>query len=155
MTETHIAAISQAIQLAIAPVFLLTAVAGILNALINRLSRAVDRRREVEVLLMNPEVPDRESLQLELGIVTRRTVLTVRSIALSVLSGLLVCLLIATAFTAAFVSIDLSRAVAWLFVAAVLVLTVSLMLFLREVFLAGISVHPDTWQPIPSSRVNK
>ena len=155
MTETHIAAISHAIQLAIAPVFLLTAVGTIINALINRLARAVDRRRDVEELLLNPDSPDRESLQLELGILSRRTVLTVRSIALAVLSALLVCVLIATAFAAAFVSVDLSDAVAWLFVAAVVVLIVCLMLFLREVFLAGISVHPDTWQPIPLSRAGK
>jgi hypothetical protein len=155
MTETHIAAISHAIQLAIAPVFLLTAIAGIINALINRLARAVDRRRDVEELLINPQSPDRESLQIELRILSRRTVLTIRSIALAVLSALLVCVLIATAFAAAFVSVDLSDAVGWLFVAAVVALIACLMLFLREVFLAGISVHPDTWQPIPSSRGEK
>src|SRR2546428_606758 len=46
--ETHIVAITHAIQLAIAPVFLLTAIGTIINALTGRLARAVDRRRAVE-----------------------------------------------------------------------------------------------------------
>jgi hypothetical protein len=154
MTETHIAAISHAIQLAIAPVFLLTAVGTIINALINRLARAVDRRRDVEQLLATPEMPDRASLEFELGILARRTVHIVRSIALAVFSALMVCVLIAAAFTAAFVSIDLSRAVAALFVASMIALIACLVLFLREVFLAGVSVHPDAW-PIPLSRADK
>ena len=103
MTETHIAAISHAIQLAIAPVFLLTAVGTIINALINRLARAVDRRRDVEQLLSTPDIPDREALELELRILGRRTVIIVRSIALAVFSALMVCVLIAAAFAAAFV----------------------------------------------------
>ena len=155
MTETHIAAISHAIQLAIAPVFLLTAVGTIINALINRLARAVDRRRDVEQLLSTPDTPDREGLELELRILRRRTVIIVRSIALAVFSALMVCVLIAAAFAAAFVSVDLSHAIGGLFVASMIALIACLVLFLREVFLAGISVHPDTWQPIPSSRAGK
>jgi Protein of unknown function (DUF2721) len=154
MTETHITAITHAIQLAIAPVFLLTAVGTIINALINRLARAVDRRRDVEQLLAMPEAPDQASLRFELGILSRRTVLIVRSIALAVFSALMVCILIAAAFAAAFVSVDLSRAVASLFVASMIALIACLVLFLREVFLAGISVHPDAW-PIPLSRAEK
>lgn len=40
--------ISEAIHLATAPVFLLTGVAGILNALGNRLGRVIDRGRKIE-----------------------------------------------------------------------------------------------------------
>jgi hypothetical protein len=53
-----------------------------------------------------------------------------------VLSGLFVCLLIAGAFIGAFVAADLTRMVAALFVLAVASLTASLLLFLREIFLA-------------------
>ena len=46
--ESHIADITRMIQLAIAPVFLLSAIATIINVLITQLSRAVDRRRTIE-----------------------------------------------------------------------------------------------------------
>jgi len=44
--EAHISEITRVIQLAVAPVFLLTAVGTIIAALNVRLGRAVDRRRE-------------------------------------------------------------------------------------------------------------
>ena len=40
--------IGSAIQSALAPVFLLTAIAGLLNVLVHRLSRVVDRARHLE-----------------------------------------------------------------------------------------------------------
>jgi hypothetical protein len=74
--------------------------------------------------------------------------------ALAVFSALLVCLLIGAAFGAAFVSLDLSRFVAALFLAAVVALTGCLILFMREVFLAAWSVHPTVW-PQPPERVER
>jgi hypothetical protein len=41
-------AISHAIQLAIAPVFLLTGIAGLLGVMANRLARVIDRARTFE-----------------------------------------------------------------------------------------------------------
>src|SRR6185312_2957713 len=91
VAETHVAAITHAIQLAIAPVFLLTAVGTIINALISRLARAVDRRRQVEEILPAYEGIARENLELELAILARRIVIVMRAIALAVLAALLVC----------------------------------------------------------------
>ncbi|HST02578.1 MAG TPA: DUF2721 domain-containing protein [Usitatibacter sp.] len=145
LAETHVAAITHAIQLAIAPVFLLTAIGTVINALISRLARAVDRRRQVEEILPAYEGATRATLELELGVLARRIVIVMRAIVLAVCSALLVCLLIGTAFAAAFVSIDLSRPVAALFILAMVALTGSLLFFLREVFLAAQSVHPNAW----------
>ena len=44
-------AVSEAISLATAPVFLLTAVAGFLNALGSRIGRVIDRARSLEALI--------------------------------------------------------------------------------------------------------
>ena len=44
----HVSDITRIIQLAVAPVFLLTAIGTILSALNNRLGRIVDRRRVLE-----------------------------------------------------------------------------------------------------------
>jgi hypothetical protein len=145
----HIAGITHAIQLAIAPVFLLTAIGTIINAIAGRLARAVDRRRVIEDIINNREGEARENLEFELGILARRIVINTRAIALAVLSSLMVCILIGTAFAAAFIRLDLSRPVALLFIAAVVALTASLLLFMREVQLAAISVHPNVWPHLP------
>jgi len=133
--------ITHVIQLAIAPVFLLTAIASIINALLGRLARAIDRRRNLEDLLPACEGETRADMEAELKLLARRIGLVTWSIALSVLSALLVCLLIGTAFMGAYVAMDLSRTVAILFIAAVGALTGCLLLFMREVFLAALAPH--------------
>ncbi|HTS85756.1 MAG TPA: DUF2721 domain-containing protein [Usitatibacter sp.] len=151
--DSHIALITHAIQLAIAPVFLLTAIGTLINAQAGRLARAVDRRRQIEdELLPKLEAEDgeaRSNLESELAILARRIITTIRAIALAVISALLVCVLIGTAFAAAFVSIDLSRPVALMFIAAVVALTISLLFFMHEVFLAAQAVHPRVWPQPP------
>ena len=142
MATEHFTAIHDAIQLAIAPVFLLTSIAAFINALIGRLGRAVDRRRLLEDdVLPKLEGEERDDKLAELRLVERRVHLVLWSIALAVLSALLVCLLIGTAFLGAYTSLDLSRTVAILFIAAVFALTGCLLLFMREVFLAALSVQ--------------
>ena len=148
--DSHIALITHAIQLAIAPVFLLTAIGTIINALTGRLSRAVDRRRQIEDdILPKLEGEARNDVGDELALLARRIQITIRAIALAVISALLVCLLIGTAFAAAFVSIDLSRPVALLFIAAVVALTIALLFFMHEVILAARAVHPRMWPQPP------
>ncbi|HUL97504.1 MAG TPA: DUF2721 domain-containing protein [Usitatibacter sp.] len=144
-TESHIAAITHAIQLAIAPVFMLTAIGTIINALTGRLARAVDRRRQIEEILGNYEGDRRAALAGELALLARRIVIVMRAIVLAVISAIFVCLLIGTAFAAAFTELDLSRSVALLFVASVAALTGALGFFMHEVVLAAQSVTPRMW----------
>jgi hypothetical protein len=132
--EAHIPEITNVIQLAVAPVFMLTAVGTILAALNMRLGRAVDRRRALEEGLAGRMTDD--GARAELAQIARRIRFVYLSIVFAVLSGLFVCLLIAGAFIGAFVAANLARMVAALFVLAVASLTVSLLLFLREIFLA-------------------
>ena len=139
--DAHVFDITRVIQLAIAPVFMLTAVASILNALLGRLGRAVDRRRVVEAQIDKVEGEAQADAITELELLGRRIQLVLWSIGFAVLSALLVCLLIGTAFLGAYTSLDLSRTVAILFIAAVGALTGCLVIFMREVFLAALSVH--------------
>lgn len=134
--EPHIPEITNVIQLAVAPVFMLTAVGTLIAALNIRLGRAVDRRRVLEQRLQALSGEQDEDARAELAQIARRIHYVYLSIVFSVLSGLFVCLLIAGAFIGAFVAMDLTRTVAALFVLAVACLTVSLLLFLREIFLA-------------------
>jgi MFS family permease len=140
--DSHVFDIARTIQLAVAPVFLLTAIGTIINALAGRLARAVDRRRVLEDVVEVQEGERREDMLRELENLRQRIQFVLWAMALSVLSALLVCLLIGTAFVGAFISLDLSRPVALLFVAAVLALTVGLVFFMREVFLAALTIHP-------------
>jgi hypothetical protein len=136
--ESHIFDITRVISLAIAPVFLLSAIGTIINALTARLARAIDRRRVVEEKLESPRVDHehREMMVGELRLLARRITLVLWAIGAAVFSALLICILIGTAFMGAFTSLDLSRTVAIVFLAAVVALTLCLVLFMREVFLA-------------------
>lgn len=141
--ESHVFDITRVIQLAVAPVFLLTAIGTIINALLGRLARSVDRRRQLEELLPAYEGEALEDMVTELKLLARRIVLVLWSIGHAVLAALLVCLLIGTAFVGAFISLDLSRTVALLFIAAVGALTVCLVLFMREVVIAAMTAGHD------------
>jgi hypothetical protein len=143
LVDAHVFDITRVIQLAIAPVFLLSAIGTIINALTGRLARAVDRRRVVEERAQDEEAESLALLDMltELKLLARRIVLVLWSIGFAVFSALLVCILIATAFVGAFTSLDLSRTVAILFLAAVVALTMCLVLFMREVFLAALTVR--------------
>jgi hypothetical protein len=140
-TEPHIAAIARVIELAIAPVFLLTAISTLIMVLTNRLSRAVDRSRIVEDRLPSLAAGEAHTARAELGLLVRRIRLVYLAISLAVLAALFVCLLIAAAFAGAFVATDLTRLVAGLFVLGILALTASLVVFLREIFLAVTSAR--------------
>jgi hypothetical protein len=137
--DAHVFDMTRAIQLAVAPVFLLTAIGAIINALMGRLGRAVDRRRKLEELMSAFEGETRESMGRELAALEKRIKLVFWAMAFAVMSALLVCLLIGTAFLGAIVSVDLSKPVAGMFVLAIGALTVCLLAFLREVALAATS----------------
>ena len=62
---TPITDITHVIQLAVAPVFLLTAVGTIITALTNRLGRAIDRRRVVVRLRQRGGDPHRDGVVVE------------------------------------------------------------------------------------------
>ena len=131
--ETHLTDIARVIQLAVAPVFLLTALATMISALNARLGRIVDRRRVV--LARGDNAADAESGG-ELDQLARRGRLVYFAIFCVVSAALLVCLVVAGAFLGALLSVDLARMVAALFIGAMLAMIAGLSLFLREVYLA-------------------
>jgi hypothetical protein len=66
--ESHLTDISRVIQLAVAPVFLLTAIATLINTLNGRLGRIVDRRRT-----LFGRAADGETVAAELDLLERRS----------------------------------------------------------------------------------
>jgi hypothetical protein len=134
--ETHVPEIAGVIQLAVAPVFMLTAVGAILAALGSRLGRAVDRRRVLEERLTRMPREERPSAEQELATIARRIRFVYLSILFAVVSALFICLLIVGAFRGAFVRADLSYTIGAMFIFAMLALIACLLLFLREIFVA-------------------
>jgi hypothetical protein len=137
----HVTDIARLIQLAIAPVFLLTAVGTIIGVLSTRLGRAVDRSRLLEDRLRQLQPEGQKAAREELGVLSRRVRLVYGSIVLAVVCALFVGLLIAVAFVDAFINIDLSKFIGLLFIGAMVAFILALLVFLREIFLAVTSAR--------------
>jgi hypothetical protein len=128
--------ISHVIQLAVAPVFLLAGIGAFVNAFAVRLGRIFDRSRRLEEKYLSSNATQREKIRAELDMLARRSRTAYIGIALEVFAALLVCLLIATAFTGYFFGFEVRALIAGLFIAAMLSLTGGLLAFLREIFIA-------------------
>nr|WP_218131987.1 DUF2721 domain-containing protein [Undibacterium oligocarboniphilum] len=135
MINLQLGDVSHIIQLAIAPVFLLTGVGTKLSVLTSRLARIIDRARVVENALQNKETTH-PGLQEELIELYRRSHLINRAITLSATCGLLICLVIAALFMGDALGINLDKLIAALFVSGVLSLIGSFVFFMREIFVA-------------------
>jgi MFS family permease len=140
-TETQLTSIAHVIQLAVAPVFLLTAVGTIIGVLSGRLARIVDRLRVLEDGLASAGSEQAQATHGEMSTLLRRMRMIYLAIALAVISALAVGLLIGLAFVDAFLTINLARMVAALFVGAMVAFIASLIAFLREIFLAVTSAR--------------
>jgi hypothetical protein len=125
--------VAEVIQLAVAPVFLLSGIGVILTVLTSRLARVVERARGLEAASATADWSLRQG---ELQILARRARLMNRAITLSTISALLVALVVVALFVDAFIALNLSHLIASMFVIAMLSLIVALLSFLREVFLA-------------------
>jgi hypothetical protein len=141
MNPDNVIDVARLIQLAVAPVFLLTAVGTIISVLSTRLGRAVDRSRALEDRLRQPQPEGQKDAHEELDVLSRRVRLVYAAIVLAVLCSLFVGLLIAVAFVDAFIDVDLSKFIGLLFMAAMLAFILSLTVFLREIFLAVTSAR--------------
>lgn len=141
MTSFDSASIAHVIQLAVAPVFLLSGVGIFLTVLTNRLARLVDRARQVEEIAKSAPVTELKEHKENLRILARRARLMNRAITMSTICALLVSLMVATLFMSAFFSFNLATYIGVMFILAMVSLIGALVLFLREVFLAISSLH--------------
>jgi hypothetical protein len=136
MDGIEVVDIAHAIQLALAPVFLLSGIGVLLGVLTNRLARIVDRARKVEEGLRQAVAATAEESRGQLRVAARRARLINVSITLSTVAALLVALVVALIFASTFAPINLATSVAILFVLAMVALIGGLMSFLLEVRVA-------------------
>jgi Protein of unknown function (DUF2721) len=128
--------IQHAIQLAVAPVFLLSGVAGLLAVMAGRLARIIDRARHLE---QEWAMLDEKALargKVEISILEQRRSLASWSINFCAGAALLVCTVIVTLFFEEFLGANLKWFAGAQFVAAMIALLAGLSTFLREVYLA-------------------
>jgi hypothetical protein len=120
--------LAKAIQLSVAPVFLLTAIAGVLGVISNRLARVLDRAREIQ-----GPASDSQDMQL----LRRRMGLLSRAIESVTITGVLVSAVVAVTFISAITVVDLAAIVVPLFVVAMLALIAGLLLLLLDTRVAS------------------
>ena len=140
-TASGITDVAHSIQLAVAPVFLLTGVGTMLGVLTNRLARIIDRARTLERTL--PELPAAAVTEAhaELEVLSRRARLIHRAITLSTSCALLICLVIVSLFAGVALGQDLSRLIVLLFTAALAAFVGGLLSFLLEIRAATGTLH--------------
>lgn len=128
--------IAHAIQLAIAPVFLLTGVAGLLNVMAGRLARVIDRTRTFETSWAILDAKARAAARTELAGLEKRRRACSWSINCCTTAALLICVVIVALFVEEFLAVNLRLFAGAIFVVTMIALIGGLACFLREVYLA-------------------
>lgn len=133
--------VPHAIQLALAPAFLLTGIAGLLNVMAGRLARIIDRGRRLAEGVVPSQFQDPAVLKLELVSLERRRGLASSAITACTLAALLVCTVIAALFLEVLLDLDLKWLIGACFTGATFAMVVGLAYFLREVNLSTHTVR--------------
>lgn len=129
------------LQTSLTPAFLLVALSGLLNLFTGRLSRIVDRARDLQDRHPNSRGIDRAHIVGELRLLERRMQGVGMSIMLAVIAAVMVCIVIGMLFL-----MGLGRfSMAWLAVSAfglgLTLMVASLVMFVREVRMATHAIH--------------
>jgi hypothetical protein len=125
-------AVAEIVRLAVAPVFLLSGICAFLNVCASRLSRIVDRSREVEPRLLGSRGAEHDRWLGELRILDRRMSLVSWAISLSVLSGVLICAVVVLLFSASLTRLHVATTIAWLFIGSMVAIGLGFAVFLVE-----------------------
>jgi hypothetical protein len=134
--------IAHLIQVALTPIFLISAIGVILNVLTSRLARIVDRARTLEDrLLLEPHAPSARDGHLKLAVLERRAGYINTAITCIILSALFIALVVVMLFVNAFLRWDLSGFIACMFILSMLALAAALLAFLIEVRIATRSLR--------------
>lgn len=129
--------VTRGIQLAVAPVFLLTAVAATIGAVVGRLARIVDRARLLEDRI-EAAAPDNrmETAFEELGELKTRGALVNICIALLTFCAILIGVTIVALFLVETTPLEVLRTATFSFLAGVIFFLLALVCFLAETLLA-------------------
>lgn len=139
MMDTNVVnSVAHLIQLSVAPVFLLAAVAGLLNVFVGRLTRIIDKIDRLQ-LFEEKKLQVDEDFKMNAKMLSRKEFLLKRlgatnvAIALITSAGLMVALVIVTLFLSAMLDFANGTLISTFFILAMLFLILSLLLFLKEI----------------------
>ena len=130
--ETRVAEIADIIQTVLGPVFLLAGIGAFLNVCAGRLSRIVDRARQIEPRLLESRGAEHDRYLKEIRTLDRRMALVGRAIWLAVLAAVLICLVVVLLFAGTLVRGHFGTAIALLFMACMVLLGSGFAVFLVE-----------------------
>jgi hypothetical protein len=133
--------VAEIVRLALAPVFLLSGIGAFLNVLASRLSRIVDRSRDIEPLLLASRGAEHDRWVADLKVLDRRMSLISWATGLSVTSAILTCMVVVLLFGANLVHTPLGREIAWLFIASMAAIGAGFVVFLIETTIAARAVR--------------
>ncbi len=131
-----VSTIAQAIQLSIAPVFLLAGIGAVLNVIAGRLSRVIDRSRTLEKLHPGSSGPEHDRHVWELRQLDRRMTVINAALFLCVSSAVAICTVVALLFVAELTNLKIGTLVALTFILATILLVAGLVMFMIEVRLS-------------------
>lgn len=140
-TVVEVGTVADAVRLAVAPIFLLTGIGAFLNVCAARLSRIVDRSRDIEPRLLASRGREHDRRLAELKILDRRMSLVSSAITLSVVAAVLVCSVVSLLFVASLLEPKVGFAVALLFIASTVAIAASFAIFLVETRLGARAVR--------------
>lgn len=127
-----VSTVAEIVRLAVAPVFLLSGIGAFLNVCASRLSRIVDRSRDIEPRLLESRGAEHERWLGELHVLDQRMSLVSWAISLSVLSAVLICAVVVLLFSASLSRLHVATTIAWLFIASMISIGVGFAIFLIE-----------------------
>ena len=128
--------IAHLIQVALTPIFLISAIGVTLNVLTSRLARIVDRARAMEERLLAQHSDPRRELHAQLAVLEQRAGYINTAITCIIVSALFISLVVVMLFVNAFLRWDLSVFIACMFILSMLALATALLSFLIEVRIA-------------------
>lgn len=140
MFELQLTEISHIIQQVFAPALLLAGIGSFMNVMAHRLSRVIDRAREIEAEA-TADQDEEEPLASVRDVLSLRARLISRAMALSTATAVIICGLIALMFVDALLHISLMPVIALVFIGAMFTLMASLIVLIREVFIATTAIR--------------
>ena len=143
-----VSTIAETIQLSLSPVFMLAGVGALLNMLVGRLARVVDRARALEQLHPRSSGPEHDRHVWELRLLDHRMRVINNALAAVTSSAVMTCLVVALLFVAELMHLRFGRYLAVAFILAMALLIWGLVLFMWEVRLSlrAIRIRPELLQ---------
>ena len=137
----QVSQVAQTIQLALAPVFLLAGIGAFLNVCVSRLSRIIDRARDVEKWVLSTRGKEHDRMVGEIRVLDRRMSVVNSAIFFSVASACAVCLVVILLFAGNLFNAHLGTPVAILFSLAMVLQAAAFATFIQEIRLASRIIH--------------